>query len=384
MAPADFNVLFNLGAVAASAGHYERAREVFETASRQQPQNVEVLVRLADVHYELNRPQARCRCWCKPRNSLRGAPTFKSCWPSATSLVGALEDALAAWDAYLKLVPDDDFARRDRAYTAVRMGQVEKGIAELERFLARHPDDAVGHYQMGVAQGQSDPVQGLAHLDRALALKPDFAAALSARGSLYYQQGKPEAAVARPGGRRQTAPRRCHQPGPAGTDLSCVGPCGRCRGSTAAGRGAGARRIPDSASLRACPGRCGEDRGIEDGDGTFSRLGSGGQERSAGGAGGVSRAQPRAAARRLPQPRREGGWRAPGRCGRATRLVEAAARRRKCGTGKRGGAPHRGIEARRRRTGGRRPRAIARKTIRAGERDVERSGGSRPVRRSCN
>ena len=112
-----------------------------------------------------------------------------------TSLLGALEDALGAWDAYLKLVPDDDFARRDRAYTAVRMGQVEKGSAELERFLARHPDDAVGHYQMGMAQGQTDPVQGLAHLDRAVALKPDFAAALSARGALYYQQGKPEAAV---------------------------------------------------------------------------------------------------------------------------------------------------------------------------------------------
>ena len=44
-----------------------------------------------------------------------------------TSLLGALEDALGAWDAYLKLVPDDDFARRDRAYTAVRMGQAEKG-----------------------------------------------------------------------------------------------------------------------------------------------------------------------------------------------------------------------------------------------------------------
>ena len=53
----------------------------------------------------------------------------------------------------------------------------------------------MGHYQLGVAQGQTDPVQCLAHLDRAVALKPDFAAALSARGSLYYQQGKPEAAV---------------------------------------------------------------------------------------------------------------------------------------------------------------------------------------------
>jgi tetratricopeptide (TPR) repeat protein len=76
------------------------------------------------------------------------------------------------------------------------MGRVENGISDLEQFLKRHPGDAVGHYQIGVARGQSDPVQGLAHLDRAVALKPDFAAALSARGALYYQQGKPEAAIA--------------------------------------------------------------------------------------------------------------------------------------------------------------------------------------------
>jgi tetratricopeptide (TPR) repeat protein len=114
---------------------------------------------------------------------------------TATAL-NALEDAMGAWDAYLKLAPDDDFARRDRAYTMVRMGQAESGIAELEPFLKRHPGDAIGHYQMGIAQGQTDPVKGLAHLDRAVALKPDFAAALSARGALYYQQGKPEVATA--------------------------------------------------------------------------------------------------------------------------------------------------------------------------------------------
>jgi tetratricopeptide (TPR) repeat protein len=196
VAPADFNILFNLGAVAASAGHYERAREVFETASRQQPQNVEVLVRLADVHYELNRPQTALPLLVQAAKLAPRRADVQKLLALTTSLLGALDDALGAWDAYLKLVPDDDFARRDRAYTAVRMGQVEKGSAELERFLARHPDDAVGHYQMGVAQGQTDPVQGLAHLDRAVVLKPDFAAALSARGSLYYQQGKPEAAVA--------------------------------------------------------------------------------------------------------------------------------------------------------------------------------------------
>lgn len=196
MAPVDFNILFNLGAVAVSAGHYERAREVFETASRQQPQNVEVLVRLAAVHYEMRQSQAAVPLLVQAAKLAPRRADIQKLLALTTIELGALEDGLAAWDTYLKLSPDDDFARRDRAYTAVRMGQIENGIAGLQSFLARHPSDAVGHYQMGIAQGQTDPVQALAHLDRAVALKPDFGAALSARGALYYQQGKPEASVA--------------------------------------------------------------------------------------------------------------------------------------------------------------------------------------------
>ena len=123
VAPADFNILFNLGAVAASVGHYERAREVFETASRQQPQNVELLARLADVHYELNRPQSALPLLVQAAKLAPRRADVQKLLALTTSLLGALEDALGAWDAYLKLVPDDDFARRDRAYTAVRMGQ---------------------------------------------------------------------------------------------------------------------------------------------------------------------------------------------------------------------------------------------------------------------
>ncbi len=195
-APADFNILFNLGAVAVSAGHYERAREVLETASRQEPQNVEVLVRLAAVYYELQQSQAAVPLLVQAAKLAPRRADVQKLLALTTIELGALEDGLAAWDAYLKLVPGDDFARRDRAYTAVRMGQIENGIAGLEGFLERHPNDAVGHYQMGIAQGQTDPAQALAHLDRAVALQPDFAAALSARGGLYYQQGKPEASLA--------------------------------------------------------------------------------------------------------------------------------------------------------------------------------------------
>jgi tetratricopeptide (TPR) repeat protein len=78
----------------------------------------------------------------------------------------------------------------------VLKGQFEEGIADLEWFLARHPNDPAGHFELAMAQAESDPVQALAHFDRALALKPDFVEAHAARGGFLYRQGKPEAALA--------------------------------------------------------------------------------------------------------------------------------------------------------------------------------------------
>ncbi len=75
------------------------------------------------------------------------------------------------------------------------MGRFDEGVAELRWFVSRHPDDAVGHFELGSAENKDNPAQALAEFDRALALKADFAAAHAARGGLYYQMGKPEAAL---------------------------------------------------------------------------------------------------------------------------------------------------------------------------------------------
>jgi len=195
-APADFNVLFNLGVVASQAGHNARGREVLETALRQQPRNVDVLYNLASVDAALKQTDAAVRLLAQAARLAPQRADIQRLLAITTSDLGALEDTAAAWDLYLKLEPNDDSARRERGFTAMQMGKVEQGIADLKWFVARHPDDAVGHYELGLAQSKDEPVKGLAHLDRAIALKPDFAAAHSARGSLYYQAGKFQAAVA--------------------------------------------------------------------------------------------------------------------------------------------------------------------------------------------
>jgi tetratricopeptide (TPR) repeat protein len=72
---------------------------------------------------------------------------------------------------------------------------METGIADLEWYLGRHPKDPVGHYQLGLAYSTSDPTKGIANLEQALALKPDYIEARAARGALYYLQGNPEAGL---------------------------------------------------------------------------------------------------------------------------------------------------------------------------------------------
>jgi tetratricopeptide (TPR) repeat protein len=194
-APSDFNVLVNLGVVASHAGHNERGREVLEAALGQQPQNVDVLYNLALVDVALQQTEAAVRLLVQAARLAPQRADIQKLLAITTGDLGALEDAAAAWDRYLKLDPNDDFGRRERGFTAIQMGKFEQGMPDLEWFVARHPEDAVGHFELGQAESKDEPAKGLAHLDRALALKPDFAAAHAFRGSLYYQSGRFEAAV---------------------------------------------------------------------------------------------------------------------------------------------------------------------------------------------
>jgi Flp pilus assembly protein TadD len=196
LAPSDFNVLFNLGVVAWHTGNYQRAREVLEAAERQQPQNVDVLYNLACVEQADRRTEAAVALLARAARLAPERGDVQKLLALSTGDLGALADSSAAWDRYLKLEPNDDVARRERGLTAFQMGQFEQGVAELRWFVARHPDDAVGHFELGAAENKDNPAQALAEFDRALALQPGFAAAHSARGSLYYQMGKPEFALA--------------------------------------------------------------------------------------------------------------------------------------------------------------------------------------------
>ncbi len=96
----------------------------------------------------------------------------------------------------MALAPDDDTGRRERAFAQANIKQADAGMADLEAYVQKHPDDATGLFELGAAQAVDDPEKGLATLDKAVAIDSNMIEARSARGSLNYQLGKADAALA--------------------------------------------------------------------------------------------------------------------------------------------------------------------------------------------
>src|SRR5581483_9617014 len=175
--------------------HYERARDLLEAAVRQQPENVDALYSLGFVYSSLKQTEAALRALAQAARLAPKRADVVRLIAVTTGELSADEDSAAAWDRYLQLAPGDDIARRERGFARTHIHEFETGLADLEWYIARHPEDPIGHYQLGLAQSTNDPTKGIDSLNKALALKPDFVAARAARGALYYTQGNAEAAV---------------------------------------------------------------------------------------------------------------------------------------------------------------------------------------------
>ena len=196
-APANFEVLYDLGLAASHAGHNERARSVLEQAVAQKPENVDALYDLAAVNLTLNKKEAALELLAKASRLAPQRTDVLQLEARTSAALGYFADSADAWDEYLRLVPGDDVARRERAFGQTATGEkIAEGLAELNAFVRKHPGDAAGHYELGTAKAARQPDEALQELNRALALKPDLTGAHSARGLLLYQQGRPDAALA--------------------------------------------------------------------------------------------------------------------------------------------------------------------------------------------
>jgi len=193
--PANFALSYGLGAVASKAGHFANAAEALEKAIALQPKNVDALYALAYADDALGRAELALELLRQAAHLAPQRPDVRKSLAIAAGNRADYKEAAEAWTAYVQLAPDDDLGRRERGFANAHIGKTEAGLVDLRWYCDRHPDDAEGFYELGIGESARNPMSGMASFDKALALKPDFAAARSARGALYYRQGKPENAL---------------------------------------------------------------------------------------------------------------------------------------------------------------------------------------------
>jgi tetratricopeptide (TPR) repeat protein len=193
--PRNFDILYNLGLAALHAGHTERAAGIFEIALNERPADVDCFYALAQTYLQRERAVEAAALLTRAEKL---APTRADVLLLLAQVSAQLEfyhDAAAAYDRYLKLKPADEVARRERAFVLASDGQFEPALPDLNAYVRQHPRDAVGFYELAVAQAFEDRGRAIQSLDRALLLDGGLTQARFMRAVLKSEEGKPAAAI---------------------------------------------------------------------------------------------------------------------------------------------------------------------------------------------
>ena len=193
----DDDVLFNLGAAAARAGHFDRARNAFLAILKSKPDDPDSTYELGRVEASSGNYKRAVYLLAKARQAMPRRAEVNLALARAAEMGGFYGDAIAAYDEYIRQRPEDEFARRDRAAVAAftRAGHAQ-ARTELERWVKAHPDDAVGHYDLALAEGQEEPGAAAGEVERAIALDGRLEPARFYRAWLLEQSGKYEESLA--------------------------------------------------------------------------------------------------------------------------------------------------------------------------------------------
>ncbi|HVW11736.1 MAG TPA: tetratricopeptide repeat protein [Bryobacteraceae bacterium] len=194
--PANFQILYHLGVNASNAGHHDKAVTSLEAALTVEPKNADALYALALVESRMSQPEQAIRLLAQAAQIAPQRADVQKLIAIEARNIKADQDSVDAWDKYLKLMPNDEEAQRERAFGMARLQKLDEALPELRAYVARHPNDAVGFYELGMTESVDDPGKAIERLNRAIELQPEFVAARAARGILLHVSNQPEKAVA--------------------------------------------------------------------------------------------------------------------------------------------------------------------------------------------
>lgn len=195
--PKDFDVLLLLGRAAGRAGHVPRAREALEAALRLRPDDPAAMTEAGLASAALGDYSRAVFLLARARARNPKHAGIALALARAAEDAGFLGDAVAAYEAYLALQPNDAGARRDqaRARGLTAVGR-EQGARDLQAYVKLYPADALGHFAIAQVVWREEPEGALRHLQEAVRLDPKLAAAQVAYGWLLHRSGRSEEALA--------------------------------------------------------------------------------------------------------------------------------------------------------------------------------------------
>jgi tetratricopeptide (TPR) repeat protein len=195
--PDDYDVLYNLGLAASRAEHYDRALSAFEVALKVRPGDVDTLLALGRLQSHLGDHTKAVYLLAQARKLAPQRSDVLLTLAQAAQNASYFGDAVLAYDEYLKLRPDDDEIRRDRAFV-LGYGDVGRadGVRELIAYVHRHPNDATAYFDLAQISYHKDRQQALEQVSTALRLNSAFEPAHFVRAWLLHRLGREEDALA--------------------------------------------------------------------------------------------------------------------------------------------------------------------------------------------
>jgi tetratricopeptide (TPR) repeat protein len=193
--PRNFDILYNLGLAALHAGHSERAASVFEIALNERPEDADCLYALSQAYLQRERAVEAAALLTRAERLAPERADVLLLLAQVSAQLEFYQDAAASYDRYLKLKPADEVARREHAFALASDGQFERALPDLNAYVRQHPRDAVGFYELAVAQAFEDRGNAIQSLDHALSLDSGLTRARFMRAVLKSKEGKPAAAI---------------------------------------------------------------------------------------------------------------------------------------------------------------------------------------------